>query len=253
MSRQKISYLCVGVALGFVLGFALANGINRRSQDEAHAEVARLRAGSAGSAKDVDEKGNLELKETAERVRQAVSVADSRPADLNLQKDYGRGTYLYAVQTGDTTLLKDAARLLQRAHNADPKDYDTTVLLGNALFDLAQSGGEVSFAEARAYYLKALQTKPDDVNVRTDLGNTYFYDRPPDPRRAIGEYRKSLRIDPRHEMTLQNLVAALTAAGDLAEAEERLGELEKVNPDSRVLPNLRAQLEQKKNASKERE
>lgn len=254
MNKDKIIYLIAGLVLGFGGGFMLSNSINRGGQDELRAELARLRASQPGTGK-ADGRGgstaDLDPKEVAERVRAAVAKADASPDDLKLQRDYGRGTYLYAMQTGDIPVLRDAARLLRRAHEADPEDYDTTVLLGNALFDIAQNSDGGDFKEARAVYEKALRLKPDDVNVRTDLGNTYFYDRPSDPQGAIREYRKSLVVNPRHEMSLQALAGALVAAGSLEEAERRLGELEKINPGNRALPDLRAQLAQRQNAAKE--
>ena len=53
-------------------------------------------------------------------------------------------------------------------------------------------------------------------------------------------------------MPLQSLAAALIDAGELQEAERRLSELEAVNKSNQELANLRAQLEQKKNAGGEK-
>jgi ATP/maltotriose-dependent transcriptional regulator MalT len=53
-------------------------------------------------------------------------------------------------------------------------------------------------------------------------------------------------------MPLQNLAAALIETGNLDEAGKRLDELEKLNSSNSELSNLRAQLEQKRNAAKER-
>ena len=129
-----------------------------------------------------------------------------------------------------------------------------TVLAGNAHFLVARGGGDAeALREARKYYERALAAKPDDIVVRTSLGLTYFFDRPPDAARAAREYRKALEIDPRHEMPLQSLAAALFETGDLAGAEKVLKELEGVNPSNQELPSLRARLAQKRNASKERE
>ncbi|MGH9902377.1 MAG: tetratricopeptide repeat protein, partial [Pyrinomonadaceae bacterium] len=173
----------------------------------------------------------------------------ANPDDIDLQRNLGRGLYLYAVNFNNPALLTDAVRMLKRVHEADPKDYESLVLLGNALFDAGQHGDAAQFVEARKYYLKALETKPDDVNVRTDLGLTYYFDRPADPARAIREYRKSLAVNPRHEMTLQNLAAALITTGETAEAQKRIDELAEVNASNPALPNLRAQLAQEKNAA----
>jgi tetratricopeptide (TPR) repeat protein len=123
---------------------------------------------------------------------------------------------------------------------------------GDALFLAARDGGDTrQIADARKLYEDALAIKPDDAESRTKLGMTYFYDKPPDPKRAISEYRRVLQADPRQEMALQSLAAALIETGSLDEAAKRLDELEKVNPSNQELSNLRAQLEQKKNEAKE--
>ncbi len=263
VSAHKFLYMIVGLVAGFLIGFAFANGINREEQDELRAELTRLRAATpqmgGGEATATTAAGNPDARAadnsaeptlTEDDLRRAIARGDAAPNDLALQRNLGRGLYLYAMNSGNTALIPDAARMLKRAHDGDPKDYETMVLLGNALFDVGQKGEPASFSEARAYYLKALDMKPDDVNVRTDLGLTYYFGKPSDPQRAIREYRKSLAIEPRHEMTIQNLVAALIATRNLAEAQQRIDELKSLNPANPALPDLAAQLEQGKTAAK---
>ncbi len=248
MSTQKIIYLLVGIVAGFMLGFGFANSVNRDEQDALRAEVRRLRTTStpaAGATTGNTAAGSSDTRLSEEDLRRAIETGDAAPADIELQRNLGRGLYLYAVNSGNTPLLNDASRMLERAHKSDPKDYETTVLLGNVLFDIGQNSGDPSrLRAARGLYLKALKIKPDDINVRTDLGLTYYFDRPSDPQRAITEYRRSLAANPRHEMTLQNLAAALISTGNRDEAERRLEELEQVNASNASLPNLRAQLAQ---------
>jgi tetratricopeptide (TPR) repeat protein len=267
LSTQKIIYLVIGIVLGFIVGFALANSVNRQEQDKLRAEVTRLRADPSGDAQTGDaqpagatrpQTGDPSMPNISdEKLKDAITRADANPKDIAFQKTSGQGLFIIAMQTGNGAILPDAARFLKRAYEADPKDYNVTVMLGNAHLLMArdESGGDshAHFNEARTYYQKALVAKPDDLIVRTSLGLTYFYDKPSDPQRAIREYRKALEIDPRHEATLQNLVAALLSTDDIAEAGRRLEELQNVNSSNRELPNLRAQLEQKKNAAKEKD
>ena len=261
MSRDKVIYLAVGVALGLIVGFVISNNINGRELEQMRGELARLRAaapkeaaagGPQVAAADGSETTLPSL--TDEELRNAVAKADASPGDAALQRTAGQGLYLYAMQTGNSALLPDVARILKRAHEANPDDYPINVLAGNAHFLVARGGGDAgALREARKFYERALAAKPDDIVVRTSLGLTYFFDRPADAARAAREYRKALEIDPRHEMPLQSLAAALIETGDFAEAEKRLRELEGVNPSNQELPNLRAQLAQKQNASKERD
>jgi tetratricopeptide (TPR) repeat protein len=259
LSTQKAIYLAVGVVLGFIVGFALANGINGREQEEMRGELTRLRAGASKTAEVEGLTGASESKDASlptlseDELRKAVAKADASPDDAKLQRQAGQGLYIYAMQTGNSALLPDVARILKRAHEADPKDYPITVLAGNAHFLAARSGGDTeALTEARKYYEQALAAKSDDIVVRTSLGLTYFFARPPDAARAVREYRKALEIDSRHELPLQSMVAALIETGELAEAEKMLGELEGVNSANKELPNLRAQLAQKRNAAKEK-
>ncbi|MCA1635734.1 MAG: hypothetical protein LC802_19115 [Acidobacteria bacterium] len=241
MSTQKIIYLAVGIVLGFIVGFALSNGINSREHGQMRAELTRLRAGAKDGEEIVSNRrtaaeGDASMPSlTEDELRNAVAKADASPGDAELQRRAGQGLYLYAMQTGNSALLPDVARILKRAHEADPKDYPVTVLAGNAHFLVARGGGgdEQSLTAARKFYEQALAAKPDDIVVRTSLGLTYFFDRPPDPARAVREYRKALEIDPRHELTLQSLVAALAATGEMA---ERLLASPALHQDGATLP-----------------
>lgn len=254
MNAQKLIFLVVGVALGFVAGFWLANGVNRGEQEKLRAEATRLRAEAAKS----EEARNAERERagggqaiptlTEEQLRAAVERADASPSDAKLQQMSGQALYVYAREKSNAVILPDVVRILRRAHDAEPKNLTTTTMLGDALYLLAQTTGETAhLAEARKFYGQALAQKPDEIYVRTSLGLTYFYDKPSDPRAAVREYRKALEIDARHEPTLQGLVAALAAAGEVSEAEKSLRLLEEVNPANPELPNLRAQLAQKQN------
>jgi len=261
VNTKTVLIFVAGAVLGFVVGFALANGVNRQEQDRLRAEVARAQSAGPSKSTDAGEKPQTPSGEddnsfptlTDDQLKNAVAKADASPADAELQKKVGQALYVYAWQKGNASILPDVARILKRAHEADAKDYKTTVMAGDAHFLIARNSGDARpLAAARKLYEDALASKPDDAVVRTSLGLTYFYDKPSDPQRAIREYRRALQSDPRQEMALQSLAAALIESGNLYEAEKHLDELEKVNPSNRELPSLRAQLEQKRNAAKEK-
>lgn len=264
MNKQKFFYALAGLIAGCAIGFFFANSVNRKELEELRGQVARARNSPGGQSSQqqgdgrnangnaADASSGASMPTEAE-IRDLIKKADTNPGDAEYQRKVGQGIYMYALSVGQPALMPEAVRLLKRAHEADPKNYETTVLVGNSLFALAQVADASKFEEARSYYNKALATKPNDTNVRTLLGMSYFFGQPSDPERAIKEYRKSLAAEPRQEMALQSLSAALIATGALAEAQQRLDELQKVNADNAALSNLRAQLAQAKNAAKEKD
>ena len=244
VNTKVVLIFLIGAVLGFVVGFALANGVNRQEQDRLRAEVAHAQSAGPSKSADAGEKPQTQARDdddsfptlTDDQLKNAVEKADASPADAELQKKVGQALYVYAWQKGNAS-----------------KDFKTTLMAADAYFLIARNGGDAKpLADARRLYEDALASKPDDAESRTKLGMTYFYDKPPDTQRAVREYRRALQSDPRQEMALQSLAAALIESGNLDEAERHLGELEQVNPSNRELPSLRAQLEQKRNAAKEK-
>jgi tetratricopeptide (TPR) repeat protein len=255
-------FAAVGLLIGFAVGFRLADSLNREEHERLRAEVARLRSEPEASSGVSAEAANGQPSEaidglnipslTDEQLRAAIARADSAPADVNLQRTSGQALYLYAMQKGNADILPEVARILERAYRLDPQNARLAVFAGNAHFLIARRGGDAErLRRARQFYERALEANPADTDTRTSLGLTYFFDTPSDPARAAHEYARALETDPRAEAPLQGLVAALVAAGRVDEAERRLAELATLNPNNPELQNLRAQLEQKRNAAKE--
>jgi tetratricopeptide (TPR) repeat protein len=253
VNKSNILFGIIGLFAGLLISFIVTNALNRGGRDVKSANVSRSGAPTVGDTGRAAASPSKDASESVseDEIRAAIAKADARPDDRALQRNFGLALYQYASQAREARWLPDAARFLKRAYEADPKDHDLAVSLANVLFDIGQSSDPASFVEARKYYQKALEMKPDDADVRTDLGLTYYFGQPSDPQRAIVEYRKSLALDPRHEPTLQNLTSALISTGNHEEAEQRIDELQQVNPSNPALPNLRAQLAQSRNAARE--
>jgi tetratricopeptide (TPR) repeat protein len=158
--------------------------------------------------------------------------------------------YRYATVKQDAKLLEEVTRLLTRARELDAKDYDVIVALGNINFDVGYfKKDNQKFQAARELYQKALDQKPNDADVRTDLGLTYFLTNPPETDRAIAEFQKTLQTNSKHEKTLQVLTQALLNQNKSNEAEKYLDLLKQVNQNNETLPELTAQIAQLKNNS----
>ncbi|MDO9066550.1 MAG: tetratricopeptide repeat protein [Chloroflexota bacterium] len=98
-----------------------------------------------------------------------------------------------------TAASLDTARVrtLQAAAQANPKDVESRIELGNIYYDAGR------YIEATGWYSQALALTPNDTNVRTDLATSYYYTG--DTPRAIEEGRKVLAIDGTKVQTLLNM------------------------------------------------
>ncbi|HYJ48258.1 MAG TPA: tetratricopeptide repeat protein [Pyrinomonadaceae bacterium] len=235
MNKDNILFGVIGLLLGLIIGFVFANNINQRGPTAVFTPGAQQQpnqalppdhpavpgGGGAGGAQ-----GGPDM----QAVQEAINLAKTETNNFDAQMK--AADYTYQIQRYD-----DAIQFLTRANQLKPDSYEAVVNLGNVNFDAGR------YQEAEKWYTAALKTKPDDVNVRTDLGLTFYFRTPPDVDRAIKEYRASLAIDPNHVQTLQNLVVALTKKGDAAEARAALTKLEGVSPNNPAVARLRSDLE----------
>jgi tetratricopeptide (TPR) repeat protein len=252
VNKSNILYIIIGLTAGLWIGFTFANAVYHVEGTPSSAgqlQASRENNQPAGQQSSTAGNSNAGPRLQEEELREAIARTEARPDDIALQRKMGLALYAYANQTQDASLLPDVARMLKRAYDANPNDHELILQMANVLFAIGQTSDPARFSEARTYYLKALEIKPDDANARTDLGLTYYLGQPSDPKRAIAEYRKSLQSNPRDERTLQSLAAALISTGNYDEAQRRIAELEKIDPQNSALPNLRAQLAQSKNAA----
>ena len=241
MNRNSIIGFALGAALGCAGGFVFANNVNRRETESLRAELSRARAASVQQAPANPSNETPQL--SPDELRAVVARADSEPRDIFLQRQLVQSLYLLAGQSeNNAALLDDAIRLLTRAERADPQNRDTLVLLGNAVFDRARAGDPARFVEARKYYERALRLRPRDAQVLVDLGLTYLYAAPADPRRAVTEFDKAIEIEPQNPLALRHLAAALIATNDAARANEIIARLNEISPNNPVIGDLRAQL-----------
>jgi cytochrome c-type biogenesis protein CcmH/NrfG len=83
----------------------------------------------------------------------------------------------------------------------NPRDFDSIVELGNLNFD------QKNYDDAINLYKKALEIRPDALNVRTDMGTAMFYENHYDD--AIAEFQKTLKADSNNAQALFNLGVAM--------------------------------------------
>jgi len=94
-------------------------------------------------------------------------------------------------------LLNQEAQPLLDALKANPKDAAGLVKLANVYYD------HKAWSDAIRYYQQALDIRPDDPDVRTDMGTAYYYSGFPD--KAIEQFNQVLKKSPNYANTLFNL------------------------------------------------
>ena len=233
MKKESIMFGVFGLIVGLVIGFMGANSLNRSQAGQiAQAPAASTSApsgnpnlpadhppiGSTGA--DQPSAGGAQPQVTA-----AIEKAKQEPQNYEAQMT--AADLYYQIPR-----FEDAAKFYELAAKLKPGESEPMIKAGNAYFD-----GE-KYELAEKWYMQTLAKNPKDINVRTDLGLTFFLRTPRDIDRAIKEYKTSLDTDANHEITLQNLALAYTENGDKDSLVKTLERLKKVNPNNPVIKKV---------------
>lgn len=256
MMTRNLTFCAAGALLGFLIGFFIANSVSHAPAAVASSKGRTPGGGTAAAnaARPLDpNETNNELPPNHPDIGSAdgsggaggsgTAAAATSPVAQNAMDKADRAPRDFAAQMEAAEVFynfKDfdkAALYLNRALMLKPKDGDALTMMGNTKYDAGD------YVAASSFYERALAVKPDDPNIRTDLGLTYFLRTPPDPDRAIVEYRKSLAVDPRHEKGWQNLAAAAIFKRDKRTAREALEKLANINPQNPALETMRQSAE----------
>jgi tetratricopeptide (TPR) repeat protein len=141
-------------------------------------------------------------------VRQAIdrlaAAAETKPDDVEVWRQLAFAQYR-AGQV-DPSYLARAAKSYAHVLDRSAADLDALRALGNIAFD--QNDPE----KAIGYYDRYLELKPEDLNVRTDLGTMYLAARKVEEATRI--YQAVLATDPGFFQAQFNLAIAYRAGGD---------------------------------------
>ncbi len=246
MHKNTLLLVIIAALAGIIGGFLLANTLNRSEINALRAQTQQSKSSNTTEPKSGDDATLSD-----DEIRGKIAEADKNPTNLSFQKDLGIALYRYSSMKQNRALLTDAIRILTRANSIDDKDVDILVNLGNAHFDVGYDKDDAaSFETARNLYNKALAQKPDDPDVRTDMGLTYFFQKPPDYDKAASELQRVSRANSKHERSLQFLVQVYVKQNKPADAEKALNQLKTINAVNPAISDLNSQVAAAKGGAK---
>jgi cytochrome c-type biogenesis protein CcmH/NrfG len=136
--------------------------------------------------------------------------------------------------------LSSKIQALKEIAKKDPQNLSAWAELGNLYFDSDQP------REAIDAYSQYLALKPDNPDVRTDMG--IMYRKLGDFDRALEEFRKAAQSDPNHINSRYNIgLVLLHDKQDMKGAIKAWEEYLKVDPKSERAKRLRVQIDKMKN------
>jgi len=231
INKENVLFCTVGLLAGLIIGFMFANSVNQNTTlQQATRQNSNLPAGHPELSGGEGAQGTQGTQGgPIPEVQAAIEKARNEPNDFDAQMRAAE--LFYQIQR-----FEGSIEFLKRANQLKPDDYGVIVQIGNANFDADK------YEEAEKWYTSALTKKPDDVNVRTDLGLTFVFRATPNYDRAIQEFKRTLEKDPNHVQALQNLTVAYSKKGDLINARATLEKLEAVDPTNAAISQLRAEL-----------
>jgi cytochrome c-type biogenesis protein CcmH/NrfG len=139
----------------------------------------------------------------------------------------------------DSVEVASQIQTLKEIVKKDPKNLPAWVELGNLYFDSDRP------KEAIEAYSRYLAAKPDNPDVRTDMGTMYRklgqFDK------ALEEFRKAAQSDPKHVNSRYNIgLVLLHDKQDMKGAIMAWEDYLKVDPNSERAQRIRAQIEKMK-------
>ena len=228
MQKQSIFYGIGGIIIGLIIGFTVANSINRSAVNQTAQTVTNPQIPNQTTA-------DIKPQQQAAMIPQIAEILDKAEKEpTNFDAQIKAADMHAQIQRFDK-----ASEYYERASKAKPTDYDTIVKAANAYFDAK------NYESAEKWYLLALEKNVDDVNVRTDLGITFIERANPDLDRAIKEFQTALEKNAKSEPTLYNLGIAYYKKGNADELQKVIQKLDEINPNSELAKRLKQATSQK--------
>lgn len=239
----------LGLGLGLAIGFGFAN-LSHRFESQTQSQIIQLQPASPSKSPDPpttvqDDRSDSIL--SREELEQSIANADNHRSDKKLQRDLGLALFRYAQLEGDTDLLSDVVRLLDRASQEKSlQNKDLYQTLGDSLFILAKKNDLKKILATRDAYKKALQLDSADADLLINIGLTFESQDPADYRMAIKQYNQALQLKQNYQKGLEFLARVLVKNREIAQAEIVAQKIKLLYPSSNALAELQASINQEK-------
>ncbi len=229
MNKENALYGIIGLLIGLIIGYAGTNSLNGpppAPESGMAAQSASLPPNHPPTSGESNASSGSPQGETVAVIEQARKDPSNFEAQMKAADQFRQ----INRKEGELEFYLNAVKI-------KPNDHELLVRLGDTTFDLAR------YEDAAKWYEQALKIKPADATVKMDLGLTFYLRQPRDLDRAIEHFRAALKIDPRHEKTLQNLTQVLIEKGDKAAAADSLKQLEQASPGNPSIAQFRSKLQ----------
>jgi tetratricopeptide (TPR) repeat protein len=210
----------VALILAFFASFLWTKSVNRNGVAAPSTQTASA-AGPAAGGGEAPMMANVQA---------TIKKARDNPGDAQAQIDAAKMEY-------QINRIKEAIDYLKQANKDEPNDLNTTAIIASLYFD------QKDFANAEDWYKRALQIKPDEPELLTELGATFIERNPPDPDKAIGSIQLALKINAKDTHALAHLTEAYLLKKDAKSAEDALGRIKDADPGNKMIATLQAQID----------
>lgn len=219
MNKNKYLVGLIGLAIGFAVSFFLTTSYNKNNAPAASAQPSPGAAGGAGA------QGAGNQQASMAQVQQTMERAKNNPKDAEAQFQAARMFY----EIGRT---KEAIEYLEKAGEIEPNNLNIAVTLG------VLNSEEKNYAQAEKWIGRAVALKPDEADLYVELGATFIHRQPPEPDRAIQEFQRALKVDPKSGHALGHMVEAYALKKDARGTEDALNRLKEAEPSNPRIASL---------------
>ena len=154
MNSKTTTFGILGLLLGVVIGFSVANYLNRNAAPTATASADPT--GLAPANPNTQSGSTVTMPD----IQKVLDKAKNKPESFDAQIKAGE---LYAKRQR----LEKAIEYFVAAQKLKPADLGINIRLGGVYFDSEK------YEESETYFLKALEIEPKNADIRSDLGLTF--------------------------------------------------------------------------------